>query len=151
MQVLSFATEDREVAVVVALFRNQRQGAELVTSTNQLVSPANARWHLVARRAIELADARGTFPARAALIRGQGTQLVAAQWYWLGTSRTTSDTVAKLDLAIDRLLARGDTSAWVIVVAPARDGFDDALPVIADFVREVGARLDGALAEVAAR
>ena len=150
-QVMSFAKDGREVAVVLALFRNQRRGAELVTSTNQLVRPDNPNWRLISRNAVELTDGRGKFPARAALIRGQATQFAAAQWYWLGASRTTSDTVAKADLAFDRLFARGDTSAWVIVVARARDSMGDAMPVIAEFVRDMGAELDAALAEVAAR
>ncbi|MGZ8981322.1 MAG: hypothetical protein ACXW2D_11280, partial [Burkholderiaceae bacterium] len=36
-----------------------------------------------------------------------------------GSTRTVSDASAKVDLALDRLLMRGDTSAWVTVVTAA--------------------------------
>lgn len=150
-QVIAFTKDGQPVSVVLAIFRNQRQGREMVASSNQLVHPDNARWRVIARRAIELADAHGTFRSQAALIRGDGTQFAAAQWYWLGAARTTSDAMAKLDLALDRLLARGDTSAWVLVATPARDGLADGSAAIEAFVRDMGAALDSALGEMAAQ
>jgi exosortase A len=149
-QVLSYARDGRTVSVFVAIYRNQKQGAELVTSTNQLAYQDNERWRLGERGMRTLADGNGEFSARAALIRGQGrTAIAAAQWYWLGSARTASDTRAKFDLALDRLLMRGDTSAWIAVVTPARDGLRDGWPVIEAFVRDMGAPLQRALAAMA--
>jgi exosortase A len=149
-EVATFARGPQRVTVTIAVFRNQRQGAELVSSSNQLVHQDNERWTVVDRRRVEFADAAGSFPANAALIRGQGTLLAAAQWYWTGAERTVSDAKAKADLALDRLLMRGDTAAWIALAAPAGDSLRDALPVLDAFVRDMGAPLSRALAQAAA-
>jgi EpsI family protein len=85
------------------------------------------------------------------LIRGPEALLAAAQWYWMGSTRTVSDATAKIDLALDRLLMRGDTSAWVTVVTPAEESLRDAAPVIEAFVRDMGGSIERGLAEMASR
>ncbi len=150
-QVLGFAKDGRQVEVVISMFRNQRQGAELVSATNQLVHQDNERWRIVERRTIELADPVGRFDARAALVRGSSVQFAAAHWYWLGQRRTASDAAAKIDLALDRLLLRGDTSAWVVIAVPARENLRDAVPELESFVRDMGAAINTGLTEAASR
>lgn len=150
-QVLTFEKDGRRVTLLLAIYRNQRQGAELVTSSNQLVHQDNDRWRIVDRRTARLSDDEGSFPANVALIRGQGTLLAAAQWYWIGSARTVSDATAKIDLALDRLLLRGDTSAWVTVVTPAQESLREATPVLEAFVREMGGAVERGLREVAKR
>jgi EpsI family protein len=147
----TFAKDGRTVSVVIAAYRNQRQGAELVTSSNQLVHQDNERWHEVDHATRQVGDAGGSYRANVALIRGDLGMLAAAQWYWLGAERTISDTKAKGDLALDRLLLRGDTSAWVTVVTPAQDGLRDAWPVLDEFLRDMGPSLQRGLAEMANR
>ena len=148
-QVVTFAKDGRRVTVLLAIYRNQHQGAELVTSSNQLVHQDNERWRIVDRRPVRLADDSGNFPANVALIRGQDALLAAAQWYWLGSTRTVSDATAKMDLALDRLLMRGDTSAWVTVVTPAQESLREAAPVLEAFVRDMGGSVERGLREMA--
>jgi hypothetical protein len=45
-------------------------------------------------------------------------KLAVAQVYWVGGRFTASDALAKLLLAVNRLLGRGDDSAVVIFYAP---------------------------------
>jgi EpsI family protein len=148
-EVVTFEKAGRRVSVLLAIYRNQRQGAQLVTSTNQLAHQDNERWRVVDRRQARLADAAGTFPVNLALLRGPDELLAAAQWYWLGSSRTVSDVTAKADLALDRLLMRGDTSAWVTVVTPAQESLRDAAPVLEGFVRDMGGSIERGLREMA--
>jgi EpsI family protein len=150
-QVLTFAKDGREVTVYLALFRNQRQGSELVSSTNQLVYQDNERWMLVDRRSAVVSDAVGEHRANFGLVRGQGALIGAAHWYWLGSTRTVSSAAAKIDLALDRLLMRGDTSAWVAIATPADESLRDAGPVLEAFVRDMGASLHHGLMELARR
>jgi exosortase A len=150
-QVLTFAKEGRQVTVYLALYRNQRQGSELVSSTNQLVYQDNERWMLVDRRSVVVSDAVGEHRANFGLIRGQGALVAAAGWYWLGSTRTVSNAAAKIDLALDRLLMRGDTSAWVAIATPADESLRDAGPVLEAFVRDMGASLHHGLMEMAQR
>ena len=150
-QVMTFAKDGRRVSVVIDTYRNQREGAKLVTSLNQLVYQDNTRWRVVDRAARPLSDDDGRFTANVALIRGEGTLLAAAQWYWLGSTRTTSDAAAKAELALDRLLMRTDTSAWVTVATPASESLRDAWPVLETFVREMGGSVQRGLREMAAQ
>jgi exosortase A len=148
-QVVTFAKEGAQVTLIVAVFRNQRQGAELISSANRLVHDDEVRWQVVERRTAQLADRAGSYRANVALLRGQGTRFAVAQWYWLGGRRTVSDTAAKVDLALDRVLMRGDTAAWVALATPARDGVPDALPLLEAFAREMGPSVQLGLAEIA--
>lgn len=150
-QVVTFEKDGRRVTLMLAAYRNQRQGAELVTSSNQLVHQDNERWHLVDRSTRVLSDDAGRYRANVALIRGQRALLAAAQWYWLDPTRTVSDATAKADLALDRLMMRGDTSVWVTAVTPARESLRDAWPVLDGFVRDMGASIDHGLREMAQR
>jgi exosortase A len=147
--VATFAKDGRTVSVVTAVFRNQRHGAKLVTSSNQLVHQDNEVWRLVDRATQPATDALGRYDVNVALIRGPGGLLGAAQWYWLGGERTVSDMRAKVDLARDRLGARTDTAAWVTVVTPAQESLRDAWPVLDAFLRDMGPSLQRGLAELA--
>ena len=150
-QAITFEKAGQRVTLILAVYRNQRQGAELVTSSNQLVHQDNERWHIVDRGTRTLSDRDGDDRANVALIRGQGGLFAAAQWYWLGTTRTVSDATAKADLALDRLLMRGDTSAWVTLATPARESLRDGGPVFEAFVRDMGPSVEYGLKEMAER
>jgi exosortase A len=150
-QVLSFSKGDRTVTLYLGIYRNQSQGSELVNSQNVLVTPDDRRWKLIASSRTTLADALGPFPANTGLVRGAEGTFAVVQWYWLGTIRTTSDAQAKLDLALDRLLLRGDTSAWVALHARAADGSANVQPVLQEFLRDMGGTIDAALNEMSRR
>jgi EpsI family protein len=135
----------RKVGAFVGLYRDQRQGAELVNSMNQLVSTINREWILLDSGRHDVALGGAPTTVRTATLHGIGGSIVAWRWYWLGDSMTVSDARAKLDLAFDRLHGRDDTSAWVTlyVVNPADAG--DAERVLEDFAAAMGGPLTSAL------
>lgn len=148
-QMLSFEKDGRRVGVFFGFYRNQRQGAELVNSMNQLLSTRNRPWQMLAagRRGIEFGGA--PLVVRTGRMRGPEGTLVAWHWYWLGGSSTSSDAVAKWDLAFDRLLGRDDTSAWVTLYVRDPVDADDADRTLAAFVAEMGDSLLAAMRQVA--
>jgi exosortase A len=149
-RVETFVKNGRRVTVTTALYRNQSQGSELVNSQNVIAVPEDPTWRVVARGPLTLpAEAGKAYPA--ALLRGAGERIAVAHWYWLGTARSTSDAQAKLDLAVDRLLMRGDTSAWVAVQTPAEDGLERGTEVLREFLTDMGPALDAALLETSQR
>jgi exosortase A len=150
-QTLTYTKDGREVSVLLGVYRNQRQGSELVNSANRLIADDDSRWQLVERGTVQFEDALGRYRVHAAALRAPGGKLATAHWYWLHNARTISDVAATADLALDRLLMRGDTAVWVTVVTPARDGLPDALPVLRGFVADMGAELDRALTAMAER
>ena len=87
---------------------------------------------------------------RTAAIRYEGQRLRIWHWYWLDDRIETSDLRAKLSLALDRLLIRSDTSAWVAVFTDAEtDAKGDA--VLSAFTRDMGPALHSALAATAVK
>ena len=148
-QFKSFSKAGRKVTVNLGLYRNQHQGSELVNSQNVIVADDDVRWKLVESGSISLGHTGSPFEGRAVVIRGREGSVAVAHWYWLGSTQTTSDAVAKLDLAVDRLSKRGDTAAWVAIQTPATDGLAGATRVLQEFVLEMGASIDLALSNVA--
>ena len=55
---------------------------------------------------------------------GQDARLQAWRWYWINGRVTSSDYVAKVYTALDRLTGRGDDSAVVVVYTPMSDARD---------------------------
>jgi exosortase A len=150
VQVETFSKGGRRVTVYRGFYRNQSQGSELVNSQNLVVTPDNPAWRMVARGRVAVGEnAPEEYPA--VLLRGAGGSFAVAHWYWLGTARSTSDARGKLDLAIDRLLMRGDTSAWVAIQTPADDGLDRGAAALREFLIDMGPALDAALMESSRR
>ena len=71
---------------------------------------------------------------------------------WLGDVVTTSGTRTKFDLAVDRLLLRSDTSAWVMLsTAHDAEHPERSNATLAEFVQTMGPALETALRATAAR
>jgi EpsI family protein len=148
-QVLTFARDGATVTVFIGFYRDQQQGRELVNSMNRLLPESTPAVQIARGRA---AVRFGTDEAsvRTATIRYDGQRLRIWHWYWLDDRIETSDVRAKLSLAMDRLLVRSDTSAWVAVFTSAEtDGQGDA--VLSAFARDMGPTLQSALAATAAK
>lgn len=145
-QRFAFAKNGETVEVFIGLYRNQRQGAELVNSSNQLQPTRDLQGFMTLASGSRATSFAGhPLAVRTATIANREQSVVAWQWYWLGDGATSSDAWAKLELALDRLRGRDDTSAWltVFVVDPQRR--QDAHTVLGSFVSEMGGALDAAL------
>jgi len=150
-QLLAFEKDGRQVGVYAGFFRNQRQGAELVSSVNQLAGEGDTRWQRLST-GVRTAELNGKLlPVHMESLRGVDGTIVAWRWYGLDGVSTASDVRAKFQLAIDRLLRRDDTSAWlaIFVVNPETPAAGDL--VLAAFAREMGAALERGVLEVAGR
>ncbi len=143
-----FTKDGQVVGVFIALYRDQQNGAELVNSQNLLVHEKDALWREVERKNGAVATLAGALPYRGALLRAAELRLAVWHWYWLGGRTTASNVVAKIDLALDRLLRRDDTSAWVIVFTPVDGSLNAAEPALSAFVRDMDASIDAALHQV---
>jgi EpsI family protein len=101
----------------------------------------------VTRELRTVALAGGERVVRSAVMRGAAGQYVLVwQWYWLHPAWSASDVRAKIDLALDRLLLRSDTSAWMAVAT----SFDPERPLQAEsvlrgFLSDMAGSIDSAL------
>jgi EpsI family protein len=75
-------------------------------------------------------------PVGAARVRSSDGRVVEArQWYWIDGTLTSSDALAKVRIALSRLMGRGDDSAVVVVYTRA-DGTAQPGEVLQNFVKE---------------
>jgi len=139
-----------DVAVYVGWFRAQTQGSELVSSMNT-VAAEKSGWRQLSRgeSAANIADVPMVW--RDIVVRGESGGYERL-WvgYWLGERWTASDTQAKLDLALDRLQRRADTSAWIALATPHEpDAPQRSTEALHRFVAAMGPSLHRAMEESA--
>ncbi len=141
---------DRKVALYLGFYRHQRQGAELVTSTNIMVVQKHPVWSNVGEtRRVEDLGA-GAVDVRQTRLRSPTQRLLVWDWFRISGRDLTSPYVAKLLLARDRLLGRGDDAAAIILATPYEEQPAVAEETLRQFVREMLPSVDSALARVGA-
>lgn len=144
-----------QVGLWVGYYRDQGYARKLVTSTNGLVEPGgSSTWMQVAGGGTTAPDGRSW---RTAVLRGANDpaaltapRLRVWQVYWIAGQLHTSDARAKLQLAFNRLLGRGDDGAVLLLFTalPAQSTAEaqaaaDAL--LASFLKDHQAQLEAQL------
>lgn len=117
-----FVFQSHPVDVYVGYYRNQRQGAELV-SVNNVYEPTKD-WSWVST---EHAPAHAGMPRM--VLEGylkNGRYAALHHTYWVNGMMTTSDSVSKLLDLVSRLRGRGDDAAVIAITAYSRESLDDA-------------------------
>ncbi len=139
---------DRAVVVYLGYYRHQQRGAELVTSTNIMVVQKHPVWDNVgeSRRHENLGE--GPVDIRETKLRSAGQRLLVWDWYRISGRDLTNAYLAKLLLARDRLLGRGDDAAAVILAAPYDEHPESAAATLQQFVQDMLPAVDTALLRV---
>jgi len=129
-----YASEGREVGLYVGYYRHQDAARKLVASANVLVQSGDTDWHPVGNGARALMVGDREIALRSATLRVTSTapptergDLLVWQTYWVNGRFTSSDTVAKAQLAVGKLMGHGDDSAVVIFYTRAEPSGADAL------------------------
>ena len=127
--------DGQKVGLSMRYYRNQAQGAGLISSTNQLVGDSDtdpwrrtgssARIEQIGERQLQVRETR---------LRGPGGALVVWQWYWIDGGFTANDYLGKLLQAKERLLMRGDDGAGMMVYAPYDENPDTARAALRSFL-----------------
>jgi exosortase A len=137
---------ERTVTVYLGHYRNQRQGAELISSENRL--DARPRW-ASAGSVLRTEDfGRGPVELRQTRLRGPGARLVVWEWFRIGERDTVNPYAAKANLAWNKLLGLGDASAVIILATPYAERPEEAAELLRQFAREMRPSLDAVLAAV---
>lgn len=110
-----YAEGARRAGLYIGYYRNQRQGAELVTSSNALVNSQDRAWGNIGETRHTLVINNEKISSIETKLRYQSAQLLVWHWYWVGGQYTVNPYWAKLLQAKSKLLGRGDDGAVVIV------------------------------------
>lgn len=129
-----YAKDSARVGLYVRYYRNQRQGAELITSGNTLVRSTDPAWGNISEmhRTVSLKDEQVSVAA--AELRGPATRLLVWRSYRVDGRYTTNPYVAKLLQARSKLMGRGDAGAVIIVYTELAESREHATNRLEDFV-----------------
>jgi exosortase A len=144
------------VGLRVGYYRDQGYDRKLVTSTNNLVdAEEHGAWAQTESGGTAIDTPTGSLKLRTAALRGSAEpgspsaqRLRVWHVYWIGGHYTTSDAVARLRLAVNRLMGQGDDAAVLFVYTPMKGAADAAAAdaVLAGFVTRTLPALDALLA-----
>lgn len=117
----TYARDAARVGLYIGYYRNQRKGAELITSQNALVSSNDREWGNIGERRRSLVFESQEIPSIESRLRGQSARLLVWRSYWVDGRFTVNQYWAKLLQAKATLSGRGDDGAVVIIYAPYAD------------------------------
>ena len=151
VDVQSFVRAGTTVGVYRGVYRNQRQGAELIYTMNQIVSSESKRWRLTESGTSQVRLNGEPTLIRTAAARGASGQVLIWHWYWFVGRTTSSDLRVKLQLALQRLTGASDTAAWVAVYTAVGDDASAGARRLGAFVEAMSGPIDAALETTAGR
>jgi exosortase A len=128
---------EKSVGLWVAYYRDQGYDRKLVTSSNHLVDvEAHGDWAQTDSGSVTVeaaGGAAGRWVLRTGDLRGSAHPGTASAqrlrvWYlhWIGGTSTISDARARIQLAFNRLLGRGDDAAALFFYTPLAEAEDHA-------------------------
>lgn len=133
------------VGLYIGYYAKQRQGAELITSTNLLVNTNEHYWRSTDKGKLKF-DVKGKKAvANKAIVRSDSQELLVAYYYVVDRSITTNKYITKLREAKARLLG-GDKSASIVsVVTPVANDVGRAEKVLQNFLETMDDPIRSAL------
>jgi len=130
----AYGKEASRVGVYIGYYRNQRQGAQLITTQNTLVVSNDREWKNIGETRRTPVFNQGEISAIETKLRGRSTSLLVWRWYWVDGQYIVNPYWGKLLQAKSRLLGRGDDAAIVIVYATYDERPQDAEQALKAFV-----------------
>jgi EpsI family protein len=130
----SYAKGETSAGLYIGYYRNQRQGAELITSTNRLVFSRDRAWRTTHEVNRTVLSTHGELNLNEAQLDGVKERLLVWRSYWIDGQYTTNLYWGKLLQAKSKLLGRGDDGATIIVYTKMDGGREAAARKLLDFV-----------------
>ncbi|MCC7486314.1 MAG: exosortase A [Burkholderiales bacterium] len=112
-----YARDGQQAGLYIAYYRNQRPGAQAVSSVNS-VTPDYADWRNLGESGGRIGGGAGGVPAVDARLMGPNVKLLTQRTYWIAGRYVANAYLAKLLLAGSRLTGRGDDAAVIVLYAP---------------------------------
>lgn len=120
-----YTNQGRIVGLYLGYYQHQTYARKLVSSDNVLVETKSTDWAQVNRGTRELKLGGDSVAIRTAELRGfpqpgqaNDSRMTVWQIYWINGTLTSSDYLAKVYSAVQRLTGRGDNSAVIVIYTP---------------------------------
>jgi exosortase A len=142
----TYTRDDQTVALYLAVYRNQKQDAELINSQNLMIRQKHPVWSNVGEARRVEAVGTSSLPIRRTLLRSPGQRLVIWDWFVVGGEDVVNPYVAKLLQARDQILGRGDDGVAIIVAAPYEETPERAEQTLREFIASMRGSIDASVA-----
>jgi exosortase A len=146
-----YRSGDRVIGIHMAFFRNQRQGAEAITSLNTLADETKREWVITGTSMYDVPNIAEPGSVRQSDLRWDNLRLLAWQWYWIGNHQTASPYLAKWLQARQRLSGSGDDSVDITLFAPYDMQPGDVTPAMQDFIQQAMPLIQQELQQVSSK
>jgi exosortase A len=135
--------EETPVGLYLGVYRTQRQGAELLSSQNQMVVQQHQVWSDKEQttRRIRLQGEDGEVNQSRLASRRQ-ERLLVWNWYRVGERHTANPYLGKVLEALSRLLGQRRDGTLIAIAAPYEEKVEDAQVVLQAFVDQMLPAID---------
>jgi exosortase A len=123
------------VGVHVAIYRQQDQESELVSSSNALIGPKEDVFRQLARSSRSVGLGESSLGVEEALLDAHGRQLLVWKWFWVSGRFTSSEVWAKILEAREKLLLGEAPSAGIVVFTEVDPDEDAARARLTEFLQ----------------
>jgi exosortase A len=143
-----YSKGERRVAVYLGYYRNQRQGAELVSSQNLVAGAGGSPWTRISESLRTEDTPNGAVELRQTRLGSADARLLVWDWYRIAGYDLSNPYMAKALLARDKLLGRGDDSAAIVLAASYEASPEAAEETLRLFLHDMLPSLDKSLAAI---
>ena len=130
----AYGKEAKRVGLYIGYYRNQRDGAKLITSKNTLVHSTHPAWGNIGETHRTSIFNNEEVPLIESRLRGRSMSMLVWSWYWVDGRYVVNPYWAKLLQATSRLFGDGDDGAVVIVYTELGGDGKAAAGTLQDFL-----------------
>jgi len=141
----TYAKGEQRVVLYVAVYRNQKQDAELINSRNLMIVQKHKVWSNVGESNRRETFGSADVPVRQTLLRSAAQRLLIWDWFVVAGQDVTNPYIAKLLQARDQILGRGDDGVALIVATPYEGTTSVAEHTLRDFIGSMRPSIDASV------
>ncbi|MDB5991199.1 MAG: hypothetical protein JWQ10_2602 [Herbaspirillum sp.] len=129
-----FRQGSQQVGLTIYYYRNQHQGATLISSANRILPEKNSPWNTLSTTVRTESLSGRQLALREETIQSASGPLLIWHWYWMNGQFIENDYIAKLLQAKSKLTMHGDDGAAIFVFARYTDNPEEARRTLRAFL-----------------
>lgn len=131
----SYSDGKQNVQLYLAVYAEEKKGAELVSSENRFYEPDGlGEWKVVREGVQSLMVEGGTVEAKELLLYGRNERRIIVSWYWVDGKFVSNPYRVKFLQGMSRLLGRPTTGVAIVAHTTCPNRQEDGLQAIQEFL-----------------